>query len=163
MKTSLDKIFILIVFFSLFIATKGISQKAEKIAWLTDEEMAKFSMQDMSKKLEGKWLYIYRSCPWEVQETTKNEERVIEFKEDSTTFQWYKNNKTDATFSWKIKEESQGWFTLDYKIGKTTELEVPPFDLKGRIMISKDYKYISFSNEIEIDAGCLVCFKRVKE
>jgi hypothetical protein len=162
MKTSLNKIFLLIMFFSLFTATKSISQKAEKITWFTDEEMAKVSMQDMSKKLEGKWLYIYRSCPWEDQETTKNEERVIEFKEDSTAFQWYKNNKTDAAFFWKIKEESKGWFTLDYKIEETDEL-VSPFDLKGRIMISKDYKYISFSNEIEIDAGCLVCFKRVEE
>ena len=159
---SLIKSYILFVIFTFFYTNIAFSQNIEKIEWQTNDELNKYTLEDFHKIIEGKWLFVYKSCPWSTQEATKIEEIIIEFSKEDTAFFWYKNKKSDDKFSWKIVDKTNGWFTLDFKASTESELLISPLNLKGIINISKDSKYISFSNNIEIDGGCLECFEKVK-
>jgi hypothetical protein len=163
MKKAISNICILLASFMLIVNSSVYSQNYNKIEWLSTEEFEKCSIDDVSKILQGKWLYIYRSCPWSEQEIIKNEERQIEFYEGNTANEFYNNIKSENEFKWKVKETSKGYFSMEINIEHKNKLFLQPFDLKGRIVFSKDYNYISFSNNIEIDGGCLVCFERVIE
>jgi hypothetical protein len=161
--TSSFKIFLWSIIFISLISNTAVSQNYEKIQWLTDEEISQYSTEDVAEIIEGKWFYVYKNCPWSDLETTRDEGRAIEFTKEKSAFLWYKNAKTGDEYSWKIKETSKGWFIFELKTEKAGESLGLPFQLGGRFMISKDLKYIYFSNDIEIDAGCLYCFERSAE
>jgi hypothetical protein len=160
---SISKIFLLSVILLLLMANTVIAQNKEKIEWQAIEEMTNYSSEDISKIIEGTWVFKYRICQLSGSDSSKNEENGIEFKKGNIAFLWNKNIRSKDTLVWKINIDTKGWFSLDLQNKKTAEYISPHNEFDGTFTISKDLNFISFSNDIEIDAGCLVCYKRFVE
>jgi len=138
-----------------------MAQNEDNIEWADNRELNNKANEIIASKITGKWLYIFKLCPFSKKENTRSTGYIIEFKTDSTAQLWYKNQKLDYSYTWKVNESVNTWFTLSLIVVNPPEIYIPPFRLEGQILISKNGKYLAFSNNIESDCGCMVCFEKI--